>query len=102
MALKCGCYMLICTDQLVCAWKSGARSENDHRICKVENGSLLLLYQYFQSGDDSGKNDHAYSLLYYRRFSNLHTAVTTVTDDNVTIVRPCASIPCKLDFFYFS
>ena len=42
MGLKCGCYMLICRDQLVCAWQqSGARSENGraYRICKVENGS---------------------------------------------------------------
>ena len=29
LALKCGCYMLICRDQLGCARQSGARSEND-------------------------------------------------------------------------
>ena len=37
-------WLLHARDQLVCAWKSGARSKNDHayRICKVENGSYYL------------------------------------------------------------
>ena len=36
--------LLHARDQLVCAWKSGARSENDHayRICKVQNGNYYL------------------------------------------------------------
>ena len=107
--MKCGCYLLICRDQLVCARQLGARRENDRvsRICKFENDSYYL-YRHFRSGD-RGKNDHA-----YRKFPNLCTAVTT--DDNISsylteaemtmhiefqnLCAACASIPCKLDFFF--
>ena len=83
-SLKCGCYMLICRDQLlVCAWQqSGARSKNDH-VYSIGFVKLRMAVTRVGTYNNISSQLTEAKMTAYRRFPNLHTVAVT-TDDNIS------------------
>ena len=102
MALKCGCYMLICRDQLVCARVPEAKMTVPRAL--VNLSTAVTTFNDISSQVDRGKNDCA-----HRRFPNLRMVVDGDISSYLTeaemhiefqnLCATCASIPCKLIFF---
>ena len=115
MALKCGCYMLICRDQLlVCAWQqSGARSKNDHAYSIGFVKLRMAVTRVGTYNNISSQLTETKMTVHIGDFQ-ICTRQLGTTDDNISsylteaeltgtcMYTACALIPCILDFFYFS